>query len=158
MYQSFLALFLALFLAACSKAPAPNQSLEDLLIGIGASQNEAKKLSQNAHIKTALLKAKYGSSLPPRWHNTLVNLGLKSRGLCWHYAHDLHADLAPLVEKLEAIIAVAHLDSYWQEHSAVILTCKDCEIEKGVVLDAWRNSDGLFYAPVADDTYPWRRR
>jgi len=158
MHQSFLALFLAIFLAACSKTPVPNQSLEDLLVGVGASQIEAKNLSQAAHSKTALLKAQYGSTLPPRWHNTLVNLGLKSRGLCWHYAHDLHASLAPLTDNLQAVIVVAHLDSWWSEHSAVVLTCKDCQIEKGVVLDAWRDSNGLFYSPVSNDSYPWRKR
>jgi hypothetical protein len=158
MYQGFFALFLAIFLAACTKTPTPNQNLEDLLVGVGASTSEAKKLSHVAHKTTLLLKSQYGSTLPPRWHNTLVNLGLKSRGLCWHYAHDLHANLAPLTKQLEAIIVVAHLDSYWQEHSAVVLTCKGCEIGKGIVLDAWRDSNGLFYLPVTKDSYPWRIR
>lgn len=158
MYQSFFALFLALFLTACSKAPTPNQSLEDLLIGVGASRKEAKELSQSAFATTVLLKKEYGSNLPPRWHNTFVNLGLKSRGLCWHYAHDLHASLHPLVRNLEAIVVVAHLDSWWSEHSAVVLTCKGCNIESGIVLDAWRDNDKLIYLPVLKDSYPWRRR
>ena len=158
MHQSFFILILAIFLAACSKTPTPNQSLEDLLAGVGASQDEARALSKAAFEKTALLKVQYGSSLPPRLHNTLVNLGVKSRGLCWHYAHDLHASLTPLTQELQAIIVVAHLDSWWQEHSAVVLTCKDCSIENGIVLDAWRDKEGLIYMPVHKDSYPWRIR
>jgi hypothetical protein len=156
--QGIVLFIVALLFLGCAKIQKPSKTLEELLVELGASKQEASLISQNAYMQTKILKTKYGVNLHPILHNTLVNLGLKSRGLCWHYAHDLYDALAPLVVNLDAVIVVANLGSWLREHSALVLTCKGCEIDKGVVLDAWRDKDSLIYIPVKQDVYSWRRR
>lgn len=160
MYQGLLLAFAALFLfSGCArKVPESAQPLDVLLARLNAPQEEARLIAQAAHGRTALLKARYGATSSPRWHNALVNLGVKSRGLCWHYAHDLYTHLAPLAPSLDTVVVVAHLGSWWKEHSAVVLTCKGCSIQQGVVLDAWRDANRLVYIRTSEDSYPWRRR
>jgi hypothetical protein len=158
-HQGLLLCFAALFLfAGCAKAPEPAHPLEVLLTRLNAPPKEARLVSQVAHARTALLKTRYGVESSPRWHNALVNLGVKSRGLCWHYAHDLYTHLAPIAPSLDTIVVVAHLGSWWKEHSAVVLTCKGCSVQQGVVLDAWRDTKHLVYIRASEDSYPWRRR
>ncbi|NLC28294.1 MAG: hypothetical protein GX780_05920 [Campylobacteraceae bacterium] len=160
MRQVFAVIFLALlFFSGCSlKTPNTNQTLGELLQSIGTPKEEALLLDKKAHDYALTLKDNYGSKLPPVWHNTFVNLGFKSRGLCWHYAHDLYEYIAPLTKSLDAVIVVAHLGSWMKEHSALVLTCLGCSIEEGVVLDAWRDRKKLIYLPVKEDIYPWRPR
>ena len=162
-YQSLLGIFLALFLlSGCHHAPSlPEASLEKTLQAIPrVKEDEAARLAHEAHTYTHALKARYGATASPRLHNLWVNLGFKERGLCWHYAHDLFAHVRSLaLESVESVIVVANLGSYWEEHSAVVVTCKGCDITQGVVLDAWRNPEGIFYAPVSGDSkYTWERR
>lgn len=160
MNQGFFILFLAiLFFSGCAvKQPQPKETLKKLLVSLGTTEGEAQTLEIEAYRKTSSLKSNYGSNLPPVLHNTFVNLGIKQRGLCWHYAHDLYDHLAPLTKNLDAIIVVAHLGSWAKEHSALVLTCHGCSIDKGVVLDAWRNNKKLIYLRVKEDRYPWRPR
>ncbi len=51
---------------------------------------------------------------------------------------------------------VAHFDSLWLYHSSVIVTAKGQPFREGIVLDPWRNSGMLFWAPVKEDRYPWK--
>ncbi|MBE0496520.1 MAG: hypothetical protein IBX45_08940 [Campylobacterales bacterium] len=163
MYQSLLGIFLALFfLSGCHHAPVPpDVSLEAQLRAVpNTNADEAARLAHEAHTYAQVLKARYGATSVPRLHNLWVNLGVKDRGLCWHYAHDLFWHVRSLeLKSYESIIVVANLGSYWTEHSAVVVTCKGCGIIQGVVLDAWRSPEGLFYTPVTKDpSYTWERR
>jgi hypothetical protein len=162
-YQSFLIAFLALFLlSGCHPAPSlPKASLEEKLRSIPrVNTEEAARLAQEAHTYAQVLKTRYGATSAPRLHNLWVNLGFKERGLCWHYAHDLFAHVRSLeLGSIESVIVVANLGSYWEEHSAVVVTCKGCDISQGVVLDAWRSPEGLFYARTSSDpAYTWKKR
>ncbi|MEO1573346.1 MAG: hypothetical protein AAFU65_00115, partial [Pseudomonadota bacterium] len=102
----------------------------------------------------------YRLTSPPITHNVLVNMGLRPRGLCTHFAEDL-------LRRLDAL-ELKTLDLYWAvafptkpfrlEHSAALVSAQGRGFESGIVLDAWRDSGELFFAPVTEDTrYAWQR-
>lgn len=92
---------------------------------------------------------------PALFHNFMVNLGVRKRGLCYHWAEDLVARLQTL--------KLATLDLHWgiaragtlREHNSVVVTAKGQPFRQGVVLDAWRHAGRLHWADVAADRYPW---
>lgn len=93
---------------------------------------------------------------PPAWlHNIYVNNGWRARGLCWHWAEDLQARLAQEhFSTLEIHRVIAHRGTR-REHSGLAITARKQDVTRGVVLDAWRKSGHLVWAPFAADKYPW---
>ncbi len=130
------------------------QDLEALAPAV--SEEEARQAAACAHSASRQLAEEYGVIRPPLFHNFLVNVGLKKRGLCYHWAEDLMARLQAL--------RLTTLDWHWgiarsgtsREHNCVVATAKGQPFEEGLVLDAWRHSGRLCWAPVRADRYPWK--
>ena len=81
------------------------QQLEqDLVSLLGYQDNEAVRLAQTALCRTNILFHKYKITGFPLFHNLLVNLGLKDRGLCCHWTEDLLQTLNNLELKKYRII------------------------------------------------------
>ena len=55
---------------------------------------EATRLARTAERQARVLACQYGVCPPARFHNLLVNLHLKKRGLCWHYPKKENEKLA----------------------------------------------------------------
>jgi len=94
----------------------------------------------------------------PLLHNTKVNLGIRPRGLCWHWADDLEARLrSEGFASLDFHRAIANSDNSFRiEHSTVIVSARGQGMTDGVVLDPWRFGGALFWAPLPADTdYVW---
>ena len=93
----------------------------------------------------------------PAWlHNNLVNLGLRDRGLCYHWANDLFARLQTLdLQSLELQLAVANMDRR-REHNAIVVTARGRPLSEGIVLDAWRRSGRLWWGYATTDKYHWQ--
>jgi hypothetical protein len=92
---------------------------------------------------------------PAIFHNVLVNIGVRKRGLCFQWADDLSAKLESLhLRTLRLRRGVARLDTR-REHSSVVLTAPGQAFDRGIVLDAWRHSGRLFWSGVKEDKYPW---
>ncbi len=144
------------------KTPLHVKSLEQILQGINGSisKEDARMLSYEMLSLSAKLKDDYRLVTPPSYHNFLVNIGARDRGLCWHFAFDMLAHAKELnLKSFDYYIGGAHIDNYWKEHNTLIVTCRGCSFKKGVVLDPWRNSDKLFYSKVTDDSeYKWYQR
>ena len=106
------------------------------------------------------LRDRYGVTDPPLIHNTKVNMGLRPRGLCWHWADDLEARLAEEgFATLEMHRAIANATSLLIDHSTVVLSARGEAMEEGIVLDGWRRGGDLFWSPVREDPrYKWERR
>lgn len=120
-------------------------------------KNEAQKFSQDIINFSSFLAKKYEVNTTALIHNTLVNLKIKKRGFCYHYANDL-ANLLKLEEyksfKVKKI--VANEGDYF-EHTALLLTRNDISFNNSIVLDAWRNTGELFFSKVIDDKrYKWK--
>lgn len=149
---------------AATLSPTPsttNQQLTALLVNrLHVRQDEAKALALSAMEYAKGYEQRYRLVKPPLFHNLLVNLGIKKRGLCWHFAYDLLEHLKTQEFKVfDYYMGGAHIDDYWQEHTSLVVTCKGCRFEEGVLLDAWRDSGKLFFAPVTKDaTYSWTQR
>jgi len=166
--RSFCLSLLALPLAACGGASqklARGTDVVDLnadLLAMGPDidPEEAARAAQIAFDYTSELAMRYEITDPPLVHNTKVNLGLKPRGLCWHWAEDMEQRLdAEGFETLEMNRAISEGRGIRIDHSTAIISRKGDGYSKGVVLDPWRNGGVLFFAPVAEDTrYNWEAR
>ncbi len=160
----------AMPLAACGTAPekravaAPDQvaRLEVLIRGMrdDVDPEEAARAAEIAFRHTRELAIQYQITDSPLIHNTKVNIGLKPRGLCWHWAEDMEKRLdAEGFETLEMNRAIAEGRGVRIDHSTAIISAVGDGYKKGVVLDPWRNGGELFFAPVVEDTrYFWEAR
>jgi len=124
------------------------------------SKDEANILSKEMISYASYLKQKYKLISPPLYHNFLVNIGIKERGLCWHFAYDMLAHAKQLkLNSFDYYIGGANINDYWEEHNSLIVTCKDCKFEQGIILDPWRNSGKLYYSKIINDpNYKWNQR
>ncbi len=117
---------------------------------------EAALASQVAHSYSLQLAEDYKVVGPAHFHNMLVNLGLRQKGLCFHWADDLFIKLNSLnLSSLQLHRGIARADTR-REHNCVVVTAFDQAFEQGIVLDAWRHSGRLYWGEVQKDKYPWR--
>ncbi|RXK14102.1 hypothetical protein CP965_01250 [Halarcobacter mediterraneus] len=119
-------------------------------------KEEAKNFSKDIILYSKFLAHSYGVTTYALFHNTLINLGIKDKGLCYHYANDLLSFLKRKKYKsFEFKRIIANRNEYF-EHSALILTRKDISFENSIVLDAWRNTGNLYFSKVKNDkNYEW---
>jgi len=162
-------LFLLLFLlTGCSvKNPTPKenfqniQSLTQMLLRTSKhiDRNEAEDLAKSSVHYAQKLSKKYKVVSPPLWQNTLVNIGLKKRGLCYEWANDLWVYLkAKEYKSLELHYIGADVGSYF-EHNALSVSAKGKSVQESIVLDAWRNSGKLYFIEIdKDEKYVWKKR
>ncbi|WP_287184258.1 hypothetical protein [Rhodovulum sp.] len=164
----------ALALAGCAAAPpgqdglpppdpaevmALARTIQDL--GPGIDPAEAGRAAEIAHAHARQLARDYRVTDPPLVHNTKVNMGLRDRGLCYHWAEDMEARLAQEgFRTLQLHRAISPGERLFRiDHSAVILSRKGDPMQAGVVLDPWRTGGELFWARTAEDPrYAWRPR
>ncbi|MCK5855626.1 MAG: hypothetical protein KAG56_10420 [Sulfurovaceae bacterium] len=131
--------------------------LQDLNITV--EQKEARDLAQKVVFYSTQLVQNYELVSPPLWHNTLVNVGIKERGLCYEWAEDLLEYLhAQRYHSLAFHYVGANIGNYF-EHNAIAVSAKGMGFEHGLLLDAWRDSGRLFFVKIKDDKkYEWRSR
>ncbi|MEJ2731704.1 MAG: hypothetical protein P8185_24870 [Deltaproteobacteria bacterium] len=132
--------------------------LEHELIGLSAAVDkaEARLLAETAVRESAVLAEEYQLVRPAVAHNLLVVLGVRDRGLCYHWTQDLMKRLQALgLKSLELQWGVAYRGSDLREHNSVVVTANGQTFFGGIVLDPWRNSGNLYWARVSKDNYPW---
>jgi hypothetical protein len=121
-----------------------------------ADARESRLLAEAAIRQSRSLAGEYHLAHPPILHNLLVNLGLKERGLCWHWTEDLLDRLGELpLPSYQLHWGIARRGKLFREHNSVIVTARGREFATGIVLDAWRNSGELYWASVGQDSYAW---
>lgn len=117
---------------------------------------ESKRVAETAISYSSYLAEEYQLVRPAILHNVLIRLGLKDRGLCYHWTEDLIKRLQALnLKSFQLHWGVAHQGSELREHNSVVITAKGQNFENGMVLDPWRNSGDLFWALTKFDRYPW---
>lgn len=135
------------------------KQLEQVLVALSGTvaKTEALLVAETAVRESAVLAEAYQLVRPAVAHNLLVALGLKDRGLCYHWTEDLMKRLQALdLKSFQLHWGVAYRGSEMREHNCVVITAKGQVFIKGIVLDPWRNSGNLFWAQVATDNYPWK--
>lgn len=157
-------------LAACTPVPRYEEPVsqriamlqaEILALGPGIDPAEAARAAQIAFDYSAHLKTEYEITDPPLIHNTKVNMGIKPRGLCWHWAEDMEIRLSQEgFRTLQMHRAIAN-DQHpiLIAHSTAVISRRGDSMEQGIVLDPWRYGGTLFFGTVVEDTrYPWLPR
>jgi hypothetical protein len=155
-----LILFLSIGCTNTPHTPKEEKNLYGLFLSLTADTNEAKKLSEEMLLYSTKLKNDYDLVKPPLYHNFLVNIGVRQRGLCWHFAYDMLSHAKDLnLKSFDFYIGGANINDYWEEHNTLVVTCKGCKFEEGIVLDPWRNSGVLYFSYVKNDkNYSWSQR
>lgn len=126
-------------------------------LGTGVDQAEARQVAETAIVYSQTLAARYRVVKPAVWHNILVRMGARERGLCYHWTTDLMRKLQVLgLTSFKLYWGVAHQGSELREHNSVVITARGQAFEEGLVLDPWRHSGDLFWTSVSQDRYPWR--
>lgn len=147
------------------KAPkAVEAKLVHVLNGLesNATLQETRLLAHDIVWRAAALNREFGRTTLPKFHNFLVNIGLKKKGLCYHYSDGLYTYL----KRREAHyphfgfhLIGAHIGSYWMEHNALAVTRKGGKVLDGIVVDAWRQTGTVYAAPIREDKkYKWVHR
>lgn len=160
-------LLICLALAGCGAPPAPQpESVDRLARAILAldpqvAPEEARRAASISHSHAGELALTYDITDPPLVHNTKVNMGLKPRGLCWHWAEDMEKRLqAENFRTLDIHRAIANADNPMRiDHSTALISARGQPMQTGIVLDPWRRGGRLFWAPLKEDRqYDWRPR
>ena len=126
-------------------------------LGTAIDEVEARQVAETAIIYSQTLAARYRVVRPAIWHNILVRMGARERGLCYHWTTDLMRKLQSLgLTSFQLFWGVAHQGSELREHNSVVIAARGQAFDKGLVLDPWRNSGDLYWASVPQDRYPWR--
>lgn len=163
LFQAILMGLALIGLTGCVHVPPPAteaqiKSLKMALVGLNprVSEQDAAIVATLAYDYPRELARQYQLVRPPLWHNLLINLHLKKRGLCYHWAEDLAVKLQSTgTGSLELHWGVARAGS-WREHNTVVVTAPDQPFNAGIILDPWRHSGKLFWGSVTNDVYPWR--
>jgi len=131
-----------------------NNAISQLALSV--DKEEAKMIARLALVHSKNLANEYDLVLPPLYHNSLVQMGLRKRGLCFHFAEDLIKKLKEQNLKTLDLRWVVHDKAQYFEHSSIVISAKDKPIEEGIILDAWRNSGELYWNYFEKDTqYTW---
>lgn len=156
------------FLAACGTVapqdrPVPTEfEIAKLAEGIAAlgpnvDPEEAMRAARISFEHTRDLAIAYEIVDGPMVHNTKVNMGLKPRGLCWHWAEDMEKRLR--AENFETLVihrAIANANNFRIEHSTAIISQRGDDMYKGMVVDPWRLGGTLTFNPTTSDPdYDW---
>ncbi|HEY9190793.1 MAG TPA: hypothetical protein VIM88_07990 [Sulfurovum sp.] len=122
--------------------------------------SEAEQLSKDIFHRTQLLTKEFALTSPPVFHNFLVNVGLRDKGLCFHWSDALYIYLSEKrYASFEFHLAGANIGEYFYEHNALVVVAKGGKVEEGVLIDPWRDSGELFFSTVKnDDAYRWHHR
>jgi hypothetical protein len=125
-------------------------------LGPGTDKAEAGMVAETAVTYSGRLAEEYRIVPPARLHNLLIQVGIKDRGLCYHWTEDLMKRLQALdLRTYRLHWGVAHRGNDLREHNSVVITANGQPFETGLLLDPWRNSGDLYWAIVKTDSYPW---
>jgi len=119
---------------------------------------EAQRAARISIEYTQQLAVQYEIEDSPIMHNFLVNIGVKPRGLCVDWTSDLLTRLQQeRFYSLKLHWGIANYETVFRlEHSTVIVSARGGSLDQGLVLDPWRYSRHLFWAPTLEDpAYNW---
>lgn len=145
---------IALTAAASAQDEKSIADLRNALIALSprtVNPGEAQLLSETAHRASRQCARDYGVDGDPAIHNYLIHIGVKKKGICADYTHDIGARLRELRFKT----LVLHWGTAWEkesdENNALIVTAQNQSFFDGIVLDGWRRAGRLFWVHVKDD-------
>jgi hypothetical protein len=112
---------------------------------------EAELLSVTVHTMSRSLAREYRVVLNPPFQNLLINIGVRQRGYCAHYARDIGSRLKELKFKTLVLHWGAAYAKGPDESNCLVVTARNQPFQDGIILDAWRRGGRLFWCPVKKD-------
>ncbi len=164
---AYLMMLAAATLAGCATGPAATKNdVQELSLALQTldpkvDPAEARRAAEIAYSYSARLAEQYNVTTSPILHNTMVNTGIKDRGLCVHYAEDMQARLSQEnFQTLTMLRAIAEPKNDFRiDHSTAVIAAKGDGIYEGIVLDPWRYGGKLFWSATTEDgRYNWEPR
>src|SRR6266581_7444679 len=150
---SFIFAFLLLVHPATATDERSIKRLSKALAGLAHDVDpaEAELLSVTAHTKARSLKRDYRVVLNPEFTVFLVNIGMRKRGWCGHWAQDIGARLKELNLKTLVLHWGVAYDHTSSENNCLVVTARNQPFQDGIILDGWRRAGRLFWCPVIKD-------
>jgi len=163
----YIGVFIYFVFVACSVKPtkAPQNQINRLSslfqsLNKQITPNESLLLSKDIFQETTQLTKAFKLTSPPLWHNTLVGLGIKEKGLCYHWSDALYLHLlAKNYTHFEFHLVGANIGEYFFEHNALVVLSHGSRFEDGILIDPWRNSGKVYFCKIGEDKkYQWSHR
>jgi hypothetical protein len=118
---------------------------------------EAELLSTTAHTTARELAREYRVVGPSVFQNFLIHIGVRERGFCFHWAHDIGERLRALRPRTLVLHWGAASAGTRLEHNCVVVTARGQPFGDGYIIDGWRNAGRLLWWPVKkDNSYVWK--
>ena len=143
--------------ATASRADIAELTTGIMALGEGIDPEEAARAAKISYEYSLQLRREYQVTDSALVHNSKVNMGLRPRGLCYHWADDLEARLKQEnFQTLQLHRAIANSTNIRIEHSTAIVSRRGDTMQQGIILDPWRFGGRLFWSEVPDDKkYIW---
>jgi len=161
----FKLLLISFFLLGCTAhlSSTPQiQHLSTLLRTIDKSipKEASGSLSQEIYKHTQVLGKAFKLTSPPTYHNFLVSIGAREKGLCYDWSDALYIHLKSQKHPYFTFhLMGSNIGEYWSEHNALVISSKNHSLDEAILIDPWRNSGELFFSKVKDDKkYQWTHR
>ncbi len=167
MFRFFLSIVFLLVLGGCQSPPmqVPQTTRTQIIQALesldgNVPEEETVRLANDIVSRTEILNREFERTSDPKVHNFLVKIGVKRKGLCYHYSDGLYLYLGGrYYPHYDFHLVGAHIGSYWREHNAMAVTLKGHQPLDGIVIDAWRKSGDIFVSKITDDkAYNWVHR
>ncbi|WP_281973496.1 hypothetical protein [Ruegeria faecimaris] len=165
---ALLATLAALALAGCATTSQPTATQNDIdelalairSMGPAVDPAEAQKAATIAYTYSQRLAREWQVTDPAIIHNAKVINGFRERGLCNDWAEAMTSRLrAENFRTLEMHWATSPPTPLRIIHHSAVISAKGDTMFEGIILDPWRNSGALTWAPTREDTrYNWRTR
>ena len=117
---------------------------------------EAQLVSETAHYTARRLQKEWRVVPPANLQNFLIHIGARQRGYCFHWAHDIGAQLRKLPLKTLVLHWAEAYPNTHLEHNVVVVTARGQPFYTGYIIDGWRAAGRLLWWPVIKDEYPWK--
>ena len=93
---------------------------------------------------------------PANFHNLLINMGYRERGLCYEWSEDMMEHLKKQKFKSFDLRWGVAFKGEPMEHNSVVVVAKGGSFESGLLIDPWRNSGELYWGKMQDDfVFKW---
>ncbi|MBF0103764.1 MAG: hypothetical protein HQM16_00425 [Deltaproteobacteria bacterium] len=121
-------------------------------------QTEATVLTVGLFNEIRRLKKSYRSIFIPIVHNMMIDVGVRKRGACKHWAEDLLAYLRTVNRGFFYVVwGEANMQKI-TEHNVAVIIPMGRPFKDGLIVDPWRTSGRPFWIKVTADThYPWQQ-
>ena len=127
-----------------------------LALGTDVDPAEAQLVSETSHFTARRLQKEWRVAPLAIFQNFLIHIGARDRGYCFHWAHDIGAELRKLPLKTLVLHWAEAYPTTHLEHNVVVVTARGQPLGTGYIIDGWRAAGRLLWWPVAKDEYPWK--